>query len=166
MFCSQNRRRHINDRILEQTPGRAFWGRIWKGLWNHYASELNGLQRLVSWLPFPITDEEPEAQDKNDWRPLDLTVSEGHSVWRHSVWGHLHFGSKRHPENGTNQMGRGQYRRHGWIFKTHFTIIPTAIPALVYLSTLPMEFKIRPLVFRGKSEGLCWCHVSIHLQWN
>lgn len=35
-----------------------------------------------------------------------------------------------------------------------FTIIPTAILALAYGGILPIELKIRPLVFRGYSEDL------------
>lgn len=37
---------------------------------------------------------------------------------------------------------RARARRHGWILKTHVMIIPTSIPAFIYLNTYPYSYKV------------------------
>lgn len=40
---------------------------------------------------------------------------------------------------------RASARRYGWIFKTHFMIIPTSIRSFIYLNILPIQLQVKPI---------------------
>lgn len=66
---------------------------------------------------------------------------------------------------------RASARRHGWIFKTHFMIIPTSVPSFIYLSILPIQLQVKPLITLKINVEVMFASIfceirKIRVQWN
>ena len=115
-ISSQGHKCSTLRRIEEDTSMGESWNKLTSFLREDMARSLETLCFRTEWTVevvwstgFHSLLQMRNEKDKYDWRPLDLTVSEGHSVWG-QVLPDLNLGSRRHPESRANQMGTGEHR--------------------------------------------------------